>query len=68
MVHEARGENRQPADCYRKVVEFIEEHPDDYDPGFKDMFTKHPPRKGRPCSTHWRRADTLERVLSRECV
>jgi hypothetical protein len=40
MVHEARGENRQAADCYRKVIEFIREHPDDYDPGFDDMFTK----------------------------
>jgi hypothetical protein len=40
MVHEARGENRQAADCYRKVIEFIREHPDDYDPGFEDMFTK----------------------------
>lgn len=38
MVHEARGENGQAADCYRKVIEFIREHPDDYDPDFKDVF------------------------------
>jgi tetratricopeptide (TPR) repeat protein len=30
MVHEARGENRQAADCYRKVIAFIRQHPDDY--------------------------------------
>jgi hypothetical protein len=33
MVYEARGENRQAADCYRKVIAFIREHPDDYEPG-----------------------------------
>src|SRR5258705_13968105 len=27
MVHEARGENRQAAECYRKVIAFIREHP-----------------------------------------
>ena len=38
MVYEARGDNRQAADCYRKVIEFIRQHPDDYDPGFEDLF------------------------------
>jgi hypothetical protein len=28
------------ADCYRKVIEFIREHPDDYDPGYEDGFAK----------------------------
>jgi tetratricopeptide (TPR) repeat protein len=51
MVHEARGENRQAADCYRKVVEFIREHPDDYDPGFGDMFTKLVNRLDPPVAT-----------------
>ena len=27
MVHEARGDNRQAADCYRKVIEFIRRAP-----------------------------------------
>ena len=27
MVYEARGENRQAADCYRKVIAFIREQP-----------------------------------------
>ena len=31
MVHEQRGENRQAADCYRKVIDFIREHADDFD-------------------------------------
>jgi hypothetical protein len=40
MVYEARGENRAAADCYRKVIAFIREHPDDYDPAFEDKFVK----------------------------
>lgn len=38
MVHEARGENKQAADCYRKVLSLVAEHPEDYDPGFADTF------------------------------
>jgi tetratricopeptide (TPR) repeat protein len=38
MVYEARGQNKKAADCYRKVIEFIREHPDDYDPDFVDVF------------------------------
>jgi tetratricopeptide (TPR) repeat protein len=40
MVYEARGENRQAADCYRKVIAFIREHPDEYEPGFEEVFVK----------------------------
>ena len=40
MVHEARGENRQASDCYRKVIALVREHPDDYGPGFEDVFVK----------------------------
>jgi tetratricopeptide (TPR) repeat protein len=40
MVHEARGENQQAADCYRKVVAFIRQHPDNYDEAFEDAFVK----------------------------
>jgi hypothetical protein len=42
MVYEARGENRQAAgaECSRKVIAFIREHPDDYDTGFEDVFVK----------------------------
>ena len=31
MVHEKRGQNREAADCYRKVIDFIREHADDFD-------------------------------------
>ena len=38
MVHEKRGENRQAADCYRRVIAFLDQNPDYSDPGFKDAF------------------------------
>lgn len=38
MVHEARGQNRKAADCYRQVLDVIRQHPDDYDPEFADVF------------------------------
>jgi len=31
MVHEARGNLREAATCYRKVADFIRQHPDDFD-------------------------------------
>jgi tetratricopeptide (TPR) repeat protein len=40
MVYEARGDNRQAADCYRKIIEFIRANPDDYEPGFEAIFHK----------------------------
>jgi tetratricopeptide (TPR) repeat protein len=40
MVHEARGDHRQAADCYRKVIDVIRAHPEDYDPGFEAVFRK----------------------------
>ena len=38
MVHEARGQFREAADCYRKVVEFTRANPENYDAGFVDSF------------------------------
>ena len=38
MVYEARGQNQEAADCYRKVIAFIEQNPDYSDPGLKDEF------------------------------
>ena len=38
MVYEARGRNKQAADCYRKVIEFVRQHPDQYDPDFEKAF------------------------------
>lgn len=38
MVHEARGQFREAADSYRKVIEFTRANPEDYDAGFVDSF------------------------------
>lgn len=38
QVYEARGQSKEAADCYRKVIEFIRAHPDDYDPDFEAVF------------------------------
>ena len=38
MVYEARGQKRAAADCYRKLVEFVRAHPNDYDPQFETQF------------------------------
>ena len=40
MVHEARGENREAAECYRKVIALVRQHPEDYGPGFENAFVK----------------------------
>jgi tetratricopeptide (TPR) repeat protein len=40
MVYEARGERRQAADCYRKVIEFVLAHPEQYDPEFNTTFER----------------------------
>jgi len=40
MVHEARGENKQAADCYRKALEIIRARPENYDPEFAEVFDK----------------------------
>ena len=36
MVHEKRGENREAADCYRKLLAFVREHPYDFDASIID--------------------------------
>jgi tetratricopeptide (TPR) repeat protein len=38
MVYEARGQLREAADCYRKVIEFARANPEDYDPEFETNF------------------------------
>jgi tetratricopeptide (TPR) repeat protein len=38
MVHEARGQFREAAECYRSVVEFARANPENYDPEFVDSF------------------------------
>jgi hypothetical protein len=34
MVYEARGDHKQAAYYYQKVIDFIREHPDQYEPEF----------------------------------
>jgi len=38
MVYEARGQNREAADCYRKVIGFVRAHPGDYEAEFETPF------------------------------
>jgi tetratricopeptide (TPR) repeat protein len=40
MVHEARGQNKEAADCYRKALEIIRAQPENYDAAFADVFAK----------------------------
>jgi tetratricopeptide (TPR) repeat protein len=40
MVCEARGDHRQAASYYRRAIEIIRDHPENYDPGFEDVFQK----------------------------
>jgi tetratricopeptide (TPR) repeat protein len=40
MVCEARGDHRQAADYYRRAIAVIRDHPDNYDPGFEEVFQK----------------------------
>jgi len=40
MVYEARGDKQQAAYYYRKVIEFVRAHPDQYDPEFETTFFK----------------------------
>jgi len=38
MVYEARGQNKQAADCYRHVIEFVRARPQQYDPKLAATF------------------------------
>ncbi len=40
MAHEARGEKKQAADCYRKALDIIRAQPECYDPAFGDAFVE----------------------------
>jgi tetratricopeptide (TPR) repeat protein len=51
MVHQARGDSRQAADCYRKVIDFIRQHPDDYDAAMLDQFARLVDRLDPPVAT-----------------
>jgi len=38
MIYEARGDNKQAADYYRRVIDFVRAHPDQYEPEFEATF------------------------------
>lgn len=38
MVYEARGDRKAAADCYRKVIEFVRAHAEQYEPEFTTIF------------------------------
>ena len=40
MVCEARGDHRQAADYYRRAINVIRNHPDNYDPAFEAVFQR----------------------------
>ena len=40
MMHEAKGENKAAADCYRKALAIIRERPEQYDPQFAQVFVE----------------------------
>jgi len=46
-----RGDSRQAADCYRKVIDFIRQHPDDYDAGTLEQFAKLAEKLDPPVAT-----------------
>ena len=51
MVYEARGDKKQAAIYYRKVVEFARQRPDDYDPEIADNFQHLADRLDPPAGT-----------------
>jgi tetratricopeptide (TPR) repeat protein len=40
MMHEAKGEKKAAADCYRKALEIIQAHAELYDPDFVEVFVE----------------------------
>jgi len=52
MVYEARGQHREAADCYRRVIDFVRANPEDYDPAFEapflELIAKLDPPAGAP--------------------
>ena len=40
MVHEARGNTREAAECYRKLIDFLRLHPGYADPEMAEDYTK----------------------------
>ena len=56
MIYEARGDKKQAADYYRKLIDFVRAHPDQYEPEFETTFhrlvQKLDPRPTEPITPH----------------
>jgi tetratricopeptide (TPR) repeat protein len=52
MVYEARGQPKEAADCYRKVIEIIRANGDAYDQEFADLFVKLVAKLDPPPAAH----------------
>jgi tetratricopeptide (TPR) repeat protein len=50
MVYEARGDNQQAVFYYRKVIDFIRDHPEQYEPEFANVFHELIDKLDRPPS------------------
>ena len=50
MVYEKRGENREAADCYRKLIAFVREHSDDFDAEIVDDYAARVARLDPPAA------------------
>lgn len=51
IVHEARGENREAANCYRKMRDIMRQRPDDYEQNFETEFAELIDRLDPPTAT-----------------
>jgi tetratricopeptide (TPR) repeat protein len=51
MICEARGDHRRAADYYRKAIDVIRRHSDDYDPDFEATFQRLVDRLDPPAVT-----------------
>lgn len=51
IVHEARGNNREAADCYRKMRDIMRQRPEDYEPGYEAEFAELIDRLDPPTTT-----------------
>lgn len=40
MVYQARGQNREAAECYRQAIDFVRAHPQQYEPEFTTTFER----------------------------
>ena len=50
MVYGARGQHQEAITCYRKAIEVIDAHPDDYDPQVKQSYQAQIAKLGTPTS------------------